>query len=122
MNRADRILALAVVAVALLLGPAARLAAGLVPAASTATISGPSGSTTVSLKEDTVVRVAGSSGPVIVVVREGTVRVSESACPDKVCVRSGAISRPGEAIVCVPNGVSVRIGGERSDGLDAIAR
>lgn len=122
MNRADRILALVVIAVALLLGPAARFAAGMGSSASVVTISGPAGITTLSLREDREVTVAGSAGQVVVVVRDGAVRVAESTCPDHVCMRSGAISMPGEALVCVPNGVSVRIGGERGDGLDAVAR
>jgi hypothetical protein len=48
--------------------------------------------------------------------------VTDSTCPDRVCVHTGAISAPGSMIACVPNGVVVRIGGEESDGLDARVR
>lgn len=37
------------------------------------------------------------------------VRMVDSACPDKLCVRTGWISRPGESIVCLPNRVVVEI-------------
>jgi hypothetical protein len=55
----------------------------------------------------------------------GRVRVTESTCPDKICVRTGWISRPGQSIVCLPNRVVVRIEGSevRDDpgpDLDAI--
>ncbi|MGE5574203.1 MAG: NusG domain II-containing protein [Bacteroidota bacterium] len=55
---------------------------------------------------------------------DGRARVSDSDCPDKVCVRTGWIERPGEAIVCLPNRVVVKIqGGPRDTGptLDGIA-
>lgn len=45
------------------------------------------------------------------ILETGKVRVVESTCPDKVCVRTGWISRPGQAIVCLPNRIVVRIEG-----------
>lgn len=59
------------------------------------------------------------------IVETGKVRVTESTCPDKVCARTGWISRPGQSIVCLPNKVVVRIEGSdiRNDpgqDLDAI--
>lgn len=51
----------------------------------------------------------------------GRVRMIDSACPDKLCVRTGWISRPGESIICLPNRVVIEIkGGE--GGPDAINR
>lgn len=47
-----------------------------------------------------------------VVVSDGTVQVSESDCPDKICVERGAISRAGESVVCLPNRVVVVISGK----------
>jgi len=37
------------------------------------------------------------------------VRVKESSCPNKICVKTGWIKRSGEIIVCAPNEVTVRI-------------
>ncbi len=46
------------------------------------------------------------------IVREnGEVYIKDSTCPDKVCVRTGHISRSGESAVCVPNRVSVTVTG-----------
>ncbi len=42
----------------------------------------------------------------------GEASISSATCPDKVCVHTGAISKSGEIIVCVPNRVSVKISGE----------
>jgi hypothetical protein len=121
MSRADRILAVAVVLFALLVGPAVRGAAALSPA-KTVTIEGPSGSTQVALSAERTLNVEGLGGIVVVVVHDGHASVRQSSCPDHVCVSSGVISRSGEALACVPNGVTVRIGGERDDGLDAVTR
>lgn len=47
-----------------------------------------------------------------VVVKNGCARIDRSDCPDLCCVNSGAISRAGESIVCLPNRVSVTLSGE----------
>lgn len=53
-------------------------------------------------------------------VEDGQARVAESSCPDGLCVRMGATSRAGAAIVCLPNRVSVVLeGGGRA--LDAVS-
>lgn len=55
----------------------------------------------------------------VTVCREnGEIYVKESVCPDKVCVRSGRISKAGEGIICAPNRVAVEIVGEKQ--LDAL--
>jgi len=51
----------------------------------------------------------------IVEFKEGRVRVQYADCPDKVCVRTGWISMPGEIIVCLPYRVIIKISGERQD-------
>ena len=54
-------------------------------------------------------------------VRDGAVSVSESSCRDRICVRTGAVSHTGEAIICVPNKVAVTVEtGE--NGLDVVLR
>ena len=47
-------------------------------------------------------------GCVIVLSPEG-VRVTDADCPDRLCVRTGMISRSGETIACVPNRVVVTL-------------
>ncbi|MDE6401086.1 MAG: NusG domain II-containing protein [Clostridiales bacterium] len=45
-------------------------------------------------------------------IENGRVWVSDADCADRVCERTGVISRGGQSIVCLPHGVVVRIGGE----------
>ena len=78
-------------------------------------------SVTCSLADDRVIPVLSNGYALTVVIENGAVSVTESDCPDGVCVNSGAISREGQAIVCVPAGVIVRIGGTRTDNADIIA-
>ena len=54
-----------------------------------------------------------------VCVKDGCVSVSDASCPDRVCVESGEISRSGQAIVCVPNRVSIEVVG--TSAVDAVA-
>ena len=64
--------------------------------------------------------VPGPLGTTVVEVGEGAVRVISSPCPEKHCVRSGAVRRQGGLIVCVPNRVVVRIPGDIGGSLDMI--
>lgn len=41
-------------------------------------------------------------------------QVLSSACPDKVCVRTGLLTHAGETAVCLPAGVSLRLEGQRT--------
>ncbi len=52
-------------------------------------------------------------------VADGSVRVTQSSCPDGLCMRMGAITRAGESIVCLPNRVSVVLAGGE-EALDAV--
>ena len=45
-------------------------------------------------------------------IENGKVWVTDADCADKVCERTGVISRGGQSIVCLPHGVVIRIGGE----------
>lgn len=45
----------------------------------------------------------------LVRVEDGTVRVVQADCPDKICVHTGPISQEGEVIACLPHGVMIYI-------------
>lgn len=63
------------------------------------------------------------TGDMIFTVREGGISVTESGCPDKICMRTGSVSRIGEAIVCVPNQTAVTLkGGSEESGVDVVLR
>lgn len=56
----------------------------------------------------------------IIEIDDRTVRFSESTCPDKVCIRTGTLTRAGQTAVCLPNRVIVRLRGGEPE-VDAIA-
>ena len=52
---------------------------------------------------------------------DGAVSVTKSNCGDKTCMRTGKISRRGEAIICVPNKIIVEIkGSSKESDVDAV--
>lgn len=121
MTRGDRMLVALLAVIALAFTPAALAIAGG-SHARTATIDGPSGTTTVSLDEPARLVVEGRVSDVVVVVSDGGVRVAESGCDDHTCVRCGTAAASGAAIVCIPNGVSVTVGGDDREAPDVIVR
>ena len=70
---------------------------------------------TILLQNDTLIKVNG----VEIVVENGEIYVTDSTCSDKVCIRSGRVSKSGEGIICAPNRVSIEIDG-KSDLPDAM--
>lgn len=57
--------------------------------------------------------------PVTITVEDGEAWFETAACPDQICVRTGRLSRSGEAAACLPAGVVLRIEGE-ADNADAM--
>ncbi|HEY5517405.1 MAG TPA: NusG domain II-containing protein [Coriobacteriia bacterium] len=119
MTRGDRIVVAVVAVLAIAAWPLASMATG--GDAAVAVISGPYATYRVPLDAARRLDVRGLHGTVTVVVGAGSVRVAESDCRDHLCVERGAIAAAGMAIVCAPNGVTVRIGG-RADAPDALIR
>lgn len=66
------------------------------------------------LDTDTVIDV---DGHCTVQVKDGAVSVISADCPGKDCVHHKPISKSGERIICLPNGIVIRITG---DGVDAL--
>ena len=77
---------------------------------------------TVPLDSDGTHDVRGPLGTTVVQVAGGSIRVVSSPCSNHLCVRMGAIRNPGQAVVCVPNHVVVRILGEGEGPADAVTR
>ncbi len=69
-------------------------------------------------KEDIRREIKGVNGDTIMEISEGRVRVIQSACPDKICVHYGWVSKPGQMIVCLPNRVVVKIISSREQDID----
>jgi hypothetical protein len=54
-------------------------------------------------------------------ISDGSIRIIDADCPDKICVKDGSISKPGEILVCLPNKLSVEIIGQRQSDADEVA-
>ncbi len=74
------------------------------------------------LNHDRVISVKGPFGETKVQIEGGKVRILSSPCPNHYCVKMGEISAGGATLLCVPNQVVVRVGGNESQRLDAISR
>jgi len=123
VTRTDRLLIAALACLALAATPAALAFEGRsVKSGETVMIEGPAGTTRLPLDKTEAVTIDGALGRVTVETRSGAVRVAEAECPDHTCEKTGWVRASGSAIACLPNGVTVRIGGARDDGLDAVVR
>ena len=75
------------------------------------------------LGPDRTIEAEGPLGVTVIEVGPGGARVRWSPCPNRLCVRAGEISRPGQVVACLPNRVALRILGTPSaEAPDAIAR
>jgi hypothetical protein len=72
------------------------------------------------LQRDRRETVRGPLGETVVAIQDGSARVVDSPCPDKLCVQMPAISRPGQWIACLPNRVFVRVRGTSVEKIDDI--
>ena len=63
----------------------------------------------------------GVRGPFTFEINDGKVRMKDSACPNKLCVKMGYISQEGQVVCCIPNRVVLKITGEE-EMYDALAR
>lgn len=56
-----------------------------------------------------------------IAVSENGAYVKDVECPDKVCQKTGLVSRAGQSIVCLPNKVVVYIEGKKESEVDDIS-
>lgn len=54
-------------------------------------------------------------------ISNGSVRILDADCPDKICIKDGAIREPGQILVCLPNKVVVEITGEKTQENDEVS-
>jgi len=48
-----------------------------------------------------------------ILIEKGRIRFNDATCHDKVCVRSGWLSKKGEMAVCLPHKIYIKIIGEK---------
>ncbi len=71
------------------------------------------------LSSDRTIPVASGGYTLTVEIRDGRARVSDSDCPDKICQRTGWISRKGETVICAPAAVRLTVTDRRGGADDA---
>lgn len=69
------------------------------------------------IDKDRTVSVEGPEGKTVIEIKDHRIRVTESPCHNKLCIKQGWIE--SGAIVCLPNGVVVTIG-NHEDGFNKI--
>ena len=52
-----------------------------------------------------------SDPEVVIKVDNGAIYFERADCPDKLCVKAGKLTRPGETAACLPAGVVIRLEG-----------
>ncbi len=50
----------------------------------------------------------------LVEVIPGKIRIKDADCPDKICVKTGWISEPGQSSVCLPHKLMINIEGKNA--------
>ena len=74
-----------------------------------------------SLKKDQEILIE-SNGENVLIIEDGTARIEQADCPDKICVKTGKIQYKGETIVCLPHKVVVEIVKGDESNIDAVSR
>lgn len=64
---------------------------------------------TISLSENTEFTIECPEGFNTITLKDGAIMVSAADCPDRVCVKTGAISGGAVPIVCLPHRLEIRV-------------
>ena len=78
---------------------------------------------TIALPADDDIIALGEDEHVKLELKDNQIRFLETDCPDKMCGRTGFISKVGQSAVCLPNRIVVKITGGNGNetGVDGIA-
>ena len=87
----------------------------------TVSVTAPIGEWFFPISTDMIFSEAGSGGTCIIEIQSGSVRVIESDCPIKICIKTGTISVSGQWIACLPHRIFIRIIGEHGKNIDTIS-
>lgn len=79
---------------------------------------------TAPLNSDRQVRLSGTLGDSLLVIKAGRVCFREAPCRNRVCIGMGEVGRSGDLLACVPNGLLLRIEGPApgESGYDLLSR
>ena len=70
----------------------------------------------VKISENQTVEINGTNK---ILIEDGKVSMIDADCPDKLCIKQGKITDNSKDIVCLPNGVVIRV--EKNSELDAVS-
>ena len=65
-------------------------------------------------------RIDGKNGHIEVAIENRSARIISASCKHKTCMKMGAIGRPGQHLVCIPNQITVAIAGTDRLGVDSL--
>lgn len=75
------------------------------------------------LQENKTIALHGTLGNTVVAIEDSTIHVIESPCRDKLCIRAGTLSKPGQWTACLPNGIYIQIINDSQEHeVDAIVK
>lgn len=60
-------------------------------------------------------------GTNVIEIDKAQVKIIDADCPDKICVKAHGISKPGEALICLPHKLVVKIIGEGKQETDEVS-
>jgi len=78
----------------------------------TVTVSTDNKEYTFNLNENAKIPLSSEGHNLTVVIENGEVFVTDSDCPDKICEKTGHISKSGSSIICVPAHICISVTGE----------
>ena len=61
------------------------------------------------LSKDHTYEIPVEEGTNVMKIQNGEVTMSKADCPDQICVHTGKLTKPGQAAVCLPARISVRL-------------
>lgn len=70
------------------------------------------------------IKIKGRLGDSVILISTNYVKMLDSPCPNKLCIKQGKIYNPGESIICVPNQIIIKIVAKENipRKVDAICR
>ncbi|HEY5560946.1 MAG TPA: NusG domain II-containing protein [Clostridiaceae bacterium] len=60
-------------------------------------------------------------GTNVIEIDKAKVKIIDADCPDKICVKAHAISKPGEVLICLPHKLVIKIIGEGKQETDELS-
>jgi len=74
------------------------------------------------LNTDHTMTLSGTLGPVTIDIKNHSVAITASECPQHICQKAGAVRHPHSQIVCAPNHLLITITSADKDSIDGVAR